>query len=227
MEHSVSAFDVPHNLRFSYVWDLPAGKGRALLGNAPRILDAIVGNWKLSGLGTIQSGAPIGIQNGSNSSGTNAGWPDGVGYIRPNILNGVDPINPNWRQNLNTPAATPDPYLNVAAFTPAARLTLGTMPRTASWLRSPNEFKYDMAIIKEFPVSERVRVALRAELFGALNHPFFAVASNTVTLYTTLDYTHYVMPPVLPSNYIAGFTNLAGASIGGTRTMQLGLKVYF
>ncbi len=227
VDYSVSAFDVPHLLRFSYILDLPIGKGKLLLGNASKLVNAIAGNWKLSGLGSVQSGAPITIYNGSNSSGTNAGWPDDVGFLRPNIVQGVDPVNSGWRQNLNTPLATPDPYLNTAAFTPATRLTLGNVPRTTPWLRGPVAFKYDMSILKEFPVRDQIRVALRGEFFSVLNHPFFAVPSNTAALYTGLDYQHYVNPPVLAANYLSSFTNIASGTIGGTRTVQLGVKVYF
>jgi hypothetical protein len=227
VDYSVSAFDVPHNLRFSYVWDLPVGKGKMFMTDKPRWVNAVVGNWKLSGLGSLQSGEPVTIYNGSNSSGTNAGWPDDVGFLRPNLVLGVNPVNPNWRANLNTPLDTPDAYLNTAAFTPATRLTLGNVPRTIPWLRSPAAFKYDMSILKEFPVREGIKVVLRGELYGALNHPIFMLPSNEEALYTGLDYVHYVNPPVATANYLTSFTNLPGGTIGGSRTVQLGIKVYF
>ena len=227
VEHSVSVFDVPHNLRFSSVWDVPVGKGKTWWGSAPGWLDRVVGGWTLSGLGNVQSGSPITVYNGSNSSGTNAGWPDGVGYIRPNILLGVDPINPSWRQYLNTPMALADPYLNINAFTPAARLTLGTMPRAASWLRMPHQVKFDCAILKSVPIREQVRLVFRAELYGALNHPVFEVAQNTNATYTGLAYQNYVMPPVAASNILSSFSSLTSGQVFGTRTMQLGLKLYF
>jgi hypothetical protein len=226
LEHSVSIYDLPHNLRFSYNWDIPVGHGRLLLGGAKGILNGIVGNWKLSGLGSIQSGPPLTLFNGSNSSGTNAGWPDDVGYMRPNILLGVDPINPNWKANINTPGATPDPYLNRQAFTPTSRLQLGTVPRTMPWLRGPHTTKYDMSILKEFPIHEQIKLAFRAELYGALNHPYFYVGSNKFATYTSLDYVRNVNPPVGTSNLLTSWTDMSGG-VGGTRTVQLGLKLYF
>jgi hypothetical protein len=41
LERSLSTFDIPSVLKFSYSYDLPFGRGRALLGNMPRVLNAI------------------------------------------------------------------------------------------------------------------------------------------------------------------------------------------
>ena len=40
LERSLSTFDIPHVLQFSYSYDLPFGRGRALLGNMPRWAEA-------------------------------------------------------------------------------------------------------------------------------------------------------------------------------------------
>jgi hypothetical protein len=50
----------PRNrLTISGTWETPLGKGRQYLSSAPRLLDAVVGGWNLTGLLTYQSGAPI------------------------------------------------------------------------------------------------------------------------------------------------------------------------
>jgi Carboxypeptidase regulatory-like domain/TonB dependent receptor len=48
-----------HRLTASGTWALPLGKGREYLSSAPRLVDALVGGWNLTGLLTYQSGAPI------------------------------------------------------------------------------------------------------------------------------------------------------------------------
>ena len=40
LERSLSTFDIPSVLKFSYSYDLPFGRGKALLGNMPRVLNA-------------------------------------------------------------------------------------------------------------------------------------------------------------------------------------------
>jgi hypothetical protein len=43
-------------LRFSYVWDLPFGRGQRLLGGIPRPLDYVIGGWQLAGISTLLTG---------------------------------------------------------------------------------------------------------------------------------------------------------------------------
>ena len=43
LERSLSTFDIPSVLKFSYSYNLPFGRGKALLGNMPRVLDAVIG----------------------------------------------------------------------------------------------------------------------------------------------------------------------------------------
>ena len=72
---------------------------------------------------------------------------------------------------------------------------------------------------------KQFRVVFRAELYSALNHPFFMVPSNTEALYTGLDHVHYVNPPVVASNYLSSFTNIPSGTISVTRTVQLGVAL--
>src|SRR5207248_3196705 len=97
-----------------YNWDLPVGRGKAIWNDAPKWLNQVVGNWKLSGTGSAQSGLPLQAQLGAT-----AGYPDDVGKIRANIVPGVDPVMPGWRESLNNPVTQRAPYVNsLAVFTP-------------------------------------------------------------------------------------------------------------
>jgi hypothetical protein len=44
-----------HEIRFNWIMELPFGKGKALLHNAPKALDYIVGGWQVSGMGHVRS----------------------------------------------------------------------------------------------------------------------------------------------------------------------------
>jgi hypothetical protein len=222
LERSVSSWDLPHIFRYFYNWDLPIGHGQPLLSGARGVLNQIIGGWKLSGLGQIQSGLPYAVTLGSS-----AGFPEDVGRIRPNIVPGVDPIDHNWRQNLNNATTHATPYINaMLAFSPPARFTIGNSPRVIPWLRMPTTTSYDMSIIKEFPVREQIRFAFRAELYGALNHISAKGNANNWTAFQNLDYVHYVNPPVNQSNIPVSFSDIS-SNIIGNRTIQLGLKLYF
>lgn len=46
-----------HQLRFSYVYELPVGRGKPVLHNLPTVPNLMLGGWQLSGLTTMLSGA--------------------------------------------------------------------------------------------------------------------------------------------------------------------------
>src|SRR5260370_34978797 len=99
------------------------------------------------------------------------------------------------------------------------------MPRVTN-IDSPHTVKYDMSILKDFPIHEQIKMEFRAEMYGALNHPTVQANSNNFTVFQNLDYTHYTNPPVAAANVVAAFSNVT-SNIVGTRTIQLGLKLYF
>jgi hypothetical protein len=222
LEHSISVYDLPSVFRYNYNWDLPVGKGKALWNGARGWLNQIIGNWKVTGTGSASSGLPL-----QAALGTNAGFPDDVGRIRVNANPGVDPVMPGWRENVNNPISQRAPYVNsMAVFSPPSFLTPGNSTRVLDNVRMPHTVTYNMAILKEFPVRERVRLAFRAELYGALNHPYFQTNGNNFTVFQNLDYQHYTNPPVTAANLNPAYADI-GANIGGTRRIQLGLKLYF
>jgi hypothetical protein len=222
LERSQSVFSIPHVFRFNYNWDLPFGRGKAFGGKMPGWMDRVAGGWKLSGVGGLQSGSPL-----QAVLGNNAGFPDDVGRIRPNINAGVPAILPGWRQNLNNPVTQRAPYVNaLALFATPSRLTIGNAPRVLGDIRMPTTGSYNMSILKEVSVNERVRFAFRAELFGALNHPFPGTNANNFTVYQNLNYQASALPVVTAANINPAYADI-GANIGGRRTIQLGLKMYF
>jgi hypothetical protein len=56
-----SDFDTRHLVTVDYVYQLPFGRQKMLLGNAPKLVDAIVGGWQLSGIMRATSGLPWGL----------------------------------------------------------------------------------------------------------------------------------------------------------------------
>ena len=48
--------DIPkHHIRFNYLYDLPVGRGKKLLGNASKNLDRLAGGWQVAGYGSTNS----------------------------------------------------------------------------------------------------------------------------------------------------------------------------
>ena len=62
---AVSDFDATHQFNANWVADLPFGRGRAVLADANKFVNAVVGGWQLSGLFRLTSGFPVNVSNGA------------------------------------------------------------------------------------------------------------------------------------------------------------------
>ena len=150
-----------------------------------------------------------------------------MGRIRANINLDVPYYVDNWKNGCNNARTQRCPYINsLNLFSPPAFLTVGNTPRVPDYLRMPSRTTFNMAILKEFPIHEQIRVAFRAELYGALNHVFFGTNGNNFSIYQNLDYSKANTPTVTQANIAPAYADI-GANIGGNRTIQLGLKLYF
>src|SRR5205807_1078481 len=54
-----SSFDVRHVINALAVWQMPFGRGKALMNTENKVLDAIVGGWQLSGIYRWNTGLPV------------------------------------------------------------------------------------------------------------------------------------------------------------------------
>ena len=221
LEKSISTYDIPSAFRLNYNWDIPVGRGKPFFNIRKGWLNQIIGNWKTSGNLEERSGLPFSVW-----AGTAAAWPDNVAHIRPNVVPGVNPIQPGWKANCNNPILQVCPYINTAYFAPPPSLGVGNATRVLDAVRMPHIQNYNMSIMKEFPIHEQVRLSFRAELYGALNHPTFSTNQNNFTLYTGLNYVGTSTPVPTANNIVSSFSSVS-LNMGGRRTIQLGLKLYF
>jgi hypothetical protein len=205
LERSLSTFDIPSVLKFSYSYDLPFGRGKALLGNIPRALNAVVGGWRTNGIWQISDGRPlpITVSNGGTPLPT-------YGAQRPNLV-GVPKRNygPDWQNSF---------FTNPQVFQMPAPFTLGDMERTISMVRSPLTFTSDLSLNKQFSlanVHEGMNLELRIEAQNAFNHPLFSMGSPGPYGSSTLN----VGDP--------SFGVLSSMTAVGPRQVQLALKVNF
>ncbi len=207
LERSLSTFDIPSVLKFSYSYDLPFGRSKTFLGNMPRVLDAFVGGWRTNGIWQISSGRPLTL----TFTGGSAQAIPTYGSQRPNI-NGKLRRNygHDWvDQFFADPNTVPDILQAPAPF------TLGNTPRAIADVRSPLMFTTDLSLIKQFLLSsvhEGIRMELRLEAQNVFNHPLFSMGGPGSSTTSVGD---------------PGFGALTSMSPIGPRQMQLGLKVSF
>ena len=177
LERSLSTFDIPQVLQFSYTYDLPFGRGRPLGGNMPRALEALVGGWKTNGLWRMSGGRPLTM---TLSDGTSLPT---YGSQRPNIV-GTPKRNhgTDWIDNF---------FVDPTVFQKPAQFTLGDAPRAIGSVRTPWAFGVDLSLSKQFVVREEMNFEVRMEARNAFNHPVFGTPNTSVDdpAFGTVTYT--------------------------------------
>jgi hypothetical protein len=144
------ACDVRHRFALSTTYDLPA-LGESGLANA------LTRGWHMSAVFQAQSGFPLTISVFGDTA--NAG-----------TLLGENPIRANYTgQAIFGPGThTSDMWFNPAAFSTPAAFTFGNVGRNTIY--GPGMQTLDLALHREFALTEKTRFQFRAEFFNALNH---------------------------------------------------------
>ena len=161
LERDYSTGDMPNIFASSIVWDLPWGAGRTR--QAEGVLGAIVNDWTVTSMITLQSGMPVAITQTTNFNAF-----AGFGVQRPNQV--ADPTRPADER-------TPSQWFNTAAFAIAPVFTVGSASRNP--VRGPSYRDVDVAAIRRIPLAARTSIEVRAEIFNLLNTPNFG-APNAV-----------------------------------------------
>jgi hypothetical protein len=160
-----SNFDERHIFNFSWVWDIPVFRGAGLK-------HALLGGWEYSGIASTSTGTPFSVLNSTDSAGVGAGVGTGS---RADIIG-----NPNTGFSKAGAAGLGPLWYNPAAFTVPVGLTFGNSGRNV--LRNPRRTNFDMALYKNFPIRESMRIELRGEAFNVFNHTEWnGFASTTIT----------------------------------------------
>jgi hypothetical protein len=147
--------DIRRQWAFSAAYELPFGKGKALL-NRGRAVDAILGGWQVASLVTMRSGIPFTV---TTSGGiTNAGGAD-----RPNRI-GNGTLEPSQRSIYH--------WFDTTAFAVQPQFTYGNSGRNI--LFGPHLRNLDLSLSKSFAITETKRLQFRAESFNFTNTPAFA-----------------------------------------------------
>ncbi len=156
-ERGNSIIDLRHRLTLSYLWELPFGKGKAML-NQGGFFNFVLGGWQTNGILTVQSGQPFSpVLQTSTTNGTGS---------RPDVVGTVS--YPRTLQRWFDPSAfaTPAPY------------TYGNAARNS--LFGPGRTNWDASLFKNFVIREQMRFEFRAEAFNVLNHPQFGLPNQNI-----------------------------------------------
>jgi hypothetical protein len=208
-DYGPSAFDIRHQAVFSYLYELPFGRGRTFMRSANPVVQQILGGWDVGGITNVHSGFPFTIL--ANTSRDFSGFNQFAD--RPNVGNTpltIDYSNPA-RVFSNTACG---PVQSGSCFfsIPAAG-TIGNMGRNAFY--GPGFTDFDFSLQKNFPVAEGKKFQLRADVFNLLNHPNFGLPSANLQL------AQNATTRIVTSSATAGTITSMN---GNPRLMQLGLR---
>ena len=192
--------DRPHVMNFLASYALPFGRNKRFLPDAPVVVNKIIGDWDLGVIGIFQSGRPLPILSGRRTAASTAshladftGTDRSIGQVEVRG-NGVF-------------------YFNAAelaqfAFAPAG--STGSSGRNN--FRGPGFYNLDVSLVKKIPVTERLKAALRLEMFNALNKANFDNPNNNFSI---------------PNSFGRITTLVNGTSGNGARVMQVALRIDF
>jgi hypothetical protein len=178
LEKSISQFDQAHGFKASVDYELPIGRGKALLGNAGRLTNTMFGGWSIAGIVNYLGGMPLQF-NGSTPLAT--GWNGAVN--RANVGPGpflAGTFNPD-KFELSTAASPNNTYLNKANFSDPKPLTFGNGAPRYAQIRSFPTYSEEFSLIKNNRIGEGKRFQIRAEFLNLLNRKTFSNPNTSVT----------------------------------------------
>jgi len=168
LEKSIGQYDQTHNVKGSFVYELPAGKGRKWLQSGPA--SVILGGWRLGAIHGYTSGTPLELTNNNNYNIFN-----GRGAATVSTYEGwtTDLKNPDWRGN--------DRFFQPKSFFgPQPTDRLGNTTRHNPKARTFPNFYENYSLAKSFHISESKRIDFRWEAFNMLNRSRFDTGSRNI-----------------------------------------------
>ena len=168
---SISALDQTHQVKVSYVYELPFGKGKRFLGGGG-VVATIVGGWRVSAIQTFASGLPMNLAS-------TVSFPIGDFSNRPTVSGYNNWVAPQTGKF--DPFA--DSYLQPQSFFPAQPISaFGNSTRFNPKFRSAPTVSENPSVARTFSFGEKVHLELRGEAFNVLNRVYFGPLGGATTL---------------------------------------------
>ncbi len=203
-------WDVRNNFTASAVYTLPQ------LNRSSRLVRATLGGWQTSSILQMRSGLSQNVEVTNGFFGN---------YMRPDYIPGA-PLKapnaswPNYSYNIN--AFVLNPAFDGVYGDPS---TIGTVGRNS--LRGPAFYQWDLSGMKNFGLTHKVNLQLRADIFNILNHPNFANVDTGIC--SSVAYPSATSAVCSPNKFVPatatepahGF-GTSSATVAGADTNQIG-----
>jgi len=152
-------YDQTNTLTSYAIYELPFGHGRKFAKDANKAVNAVVGNWSVSGILTLHSGFPLTVSSWSDPSNTNAF------ATRPNCSS-----HPKTLDQATSPTSANGAgiqWFDPDVFSVPAPFTFGDCGNGI--VRGPGLKDFDMSLIKAFPFTESRRLEFRTDFINLTN----------------------------------------------------------
>jgi hypothetical protein len=152
---STTILDRTFNFSMGAGYELPFGKGKPFLKTG--VLAAVAGGWSLNGMFTHFSGVPFTVTAAAGSCNC-----PGSQQIANQVLANVATVGSGINGT---------PYFNPLAFAPVSGANFGTS--SFNGYRGPGATNLDMSLFRNFSLTERLKLQIRAESLNISNTPHF------------------------------------------------------
>ncbi len=198
----IMTFNRTHVFKSNGIYELPVGRGKWLLGNSSRIVDGLLGGWRLSGILTFTSGRPFTVTAPISTfvKSTTGNTPDVLGALPKDF--GQLQFTGGYACYFCDFTQIKDPSIGKLTTALGAQSTLlawqgpggvtlqnpqpGTLGNLSqTYFTGPHFFNLDAALTKQFKITERFNFELRMDWLNATNHTDFANATIDTNINNT------------------------------------------
>jgi hypothetical protein len=203
LDRGSSDFDVRHSLKAAFNYEVPGAERN-------RALRVVLRHWSMSSILLAQTALPVAVY-------MDLGGALDLYQPRPDRVPGVpsyirDPKLPGGRQ------------INPAALTTPPELRQGNLERNS--LRGFSLAQLDLAMQRQFAITQRIELQWRGDFFNLFNHPNFGAVDG---------FFGSAGPPFQPNPTFGTAVNMLASNgdvnslfgTGGGRSIQLSLRLRF
>jgi hypothetical protein len=187
----------------------------------------MLSNWSIDPIFIARSAAPFTVTFTKFVPGL------GVVVVRPDLVTGIpiyidDPSAPGGRRLNNTRVTIPgNPLPQIGPFIRQVGGRQGTLGRNS--LRGFPVYQLDLAIRRQFNLTERINLQFRSEFFNILNHPNFGLGDASTD--SVISSPNFGISQAMLGRFLGGGGSLGGFNplyqVGGPRSIQFSLKLAF
>jgi hypothetical protein len=165
-DYGPAGYDITHNFSGTAVYSIPLGHGKKYLSNSNRVVDEVVGGWRIAAAGVSYSGFPESMTAGV-SSNTNSYGVERANQYRPIHIRNRSLSNWFGDDPSAQPCTTAGVDNGVCAFGAPAQNTFGSSPNGS--VRGPGFHSVDMSAMKDFRIVGEHFIGFQFDAFNAFN----------------------------------------------------------